>query len=201
MNENYGYCRCSTNEKKQDVEYQIKPLLEKGIKKENIYIEYESGGKEERVEYNKLLKLLKTGDSIHTTDITRLSRSTKQLCELIDLVEKNKYRLVIGTMEIDCRSEKLDVMVEGMLKMMGVFAELERKLKIYQIKLGLDNAKSKGKKLGRPIFNSKDDIPVDFYKYANMYYQKEINKKELMRLSDLTRPTINKYLNILKEVS
>lgn len=30
----YGYCRCSTNESKQDVEYQIKELVEKGIKKE-----------------------------------------------------------------------------------------------------------------------------------------------------------------------
>ena len=29
----YGYCRCSTNESKQDVEYQIKELIEKGIKK------------------------------------------------------------------------------------------------------------------------------------------------------------------------
>jgi len=29
----YGYCRCSTNETKQDVEYQIKELVEKGVKK------------------------------------------------------------------------------------------------------------------------------------------------------------------------
>ena len=40
MNENnkiFGYCRCSTNESKQDVEYQIKELIENGVKKENIY--------------------------------------------------------------------------------------------------------------------------------------------------------------------
>lgn len=36
----YGYCRCSTNESKQDVEYQIRELIEKSIKKEDIYFKY-----------------------------------------------------------------------------------------------------------------------------------------------------------------
>lgn len=54
-NRNYGYGRCSTNESKQDVEYQIKELVEKGVKKENIFFEYESGAKEDRPVFNKLL--------------------------------------------------------------------------------------------------------------------------------------------------
>jgi len=195
-NIDYGYSRCSTNEKKQDVEYQIKWFLDKGIKRENIFIEYESGGKENRTEFNKLLRLLKNGDSIHTTDITRLSRSTKQLCELVEIIESNKYRLVIGSMEIDCRSEKLDVMVEGMLKMMGVFAELERKLKVYQINLGLENARAKGKVLGRPNF-TKEDIPNDFYKYYTMFINKEINKLELSRLTGKSRPTVDSYIKLI----
>ena len=195
--EDYGYCRCSTNEKKQDVEYQIKMLLDKGITKENIFIEYESGAKEDRAEFNKLLKILKEGDSIYTTDISRLSRSTKQLCELIDLIEKNKYRLVIGNMEIDCRTDNLEPMVEGMLKMMAVFSELERKMKIYQIKLGLDNAKANGKQIGRPKFDKIKNIPDEFYKYYNMYINKEINKIELSKLSGKSRPTINSWIKII----
>ena len=50
-NKDYGYGRCSTNEEKQDVEYQIKELMEKGILRENIYIEYESGAKEDIPEF------------------------------------------------------------------------------------------------------------------------------------------------------
>ena len=132
----YGYCRCSTNETKQDVEYQIKELIEKGIKKENIYYEYESGSKEDRVVFNKLLQTMVSGDSLFVTDITRISRSTKQLCSVIDYINSNKMRLVIGSLDVDCRSDNIEPMVEGMLKMISVFAELDRKMKIYQINLG-----------------------------------------------------------------
>ena len=55
----YGYGRCSTNESRQDVEYQIKELMEKGILREYIYIEYESGAKEDRPEFQKIINLMK----------------------------------------------------------------------------------------------------------------------------------------------
>ena len=82
----YGYCRCSTNESKQDVEYQIKELVEKGIKKEDIYFEYQSGSREDRPVLSRILKDMVKGDSLYVTDITRLSRSTKQLCSIIDFI-------------------------------------------------------------------------------------------------------------------
>ena len=44
--EKYGYARCSTNESKQDIDRQRRELVELGIKKENIFWEYESGTKE-----------------------------------------------------------------------------------------------------------------------------------------------------------
>ena len=133
----YGYCRCSTNESKQDVEYQIKELVEKGIKKEDIYFEYQSGSREDRPVLSRILKDMVKGDSLYVTDITRLSRSTKQLCSIIDFINTNKMRLVIGSLDVDCRSDNIEPMVEGMLKMMAVFAELDRKMKVYQINLGL----------------------------------------------------------------
>ena len=51
----FGYCRCSTNDTKQDISYQIKLLTDQGIKRENIYLEYESGAKVDRPEFNKML--------------------------------------------------------------------------------------------------------------------------------------------------
>lgn len=47
-NKKYRHGRFSTNEEKQDVECEIKELMEKEILRENIYIEYESGAKEDR---------------------------------------------------------------------------------------------------------------------------------------------------------
>lgn len=194
----YGYCRCSTNETKQDVEYQIKELLEKGVKKEDIYFEYESGAKENRPVFNKLLQNMVKGNSLYVTDITRLSRSSKQLCSVIDFINSNKMRLVIGSLDVDCRSDNIDPMVEGMLKMMAVFAELDRKMKVYQINLGLKNAKKMGKVLGRPK-TTIDNIPDLFYKYYPMYKNKQINKKEFSRLSKLSYPSIYKYIEIVEK--
>ena len=193
----YGYGRCSTNEEKQDVEYQIKELMEKGLKRENIYIEYESGAKENRPEFQKLINIMKKGDSLFVTDITRISRSTKQLCSVIDYISTNKMRLVIGELNVDCRTDTIEPMVEGMLKMMAVFAELDRKMKIYQINLGLKNARKEGRVGGRPV-TTKNDIPESFYKYYPMYKNKKINKKEFSRLAKLSYPTNYKYLYIVE---
>ena len=194
----YGYCRCSTNESKQDVEYQIKELVERGIKKEDIYFEYQSGSREDRPVLSRILKDMVKGDSLYVTDITRLSRSTKQLCSIIDFINTNKMRLVIGSLDVDCRSDNIEPMVEGMLKMMAVFAELDRKMKVYQICLGLKNAVKSGKALGRPK-TKKEDIPDLFYKYYVMYKNNQINKKEFSRLSKLSYPSIYKYIYIVEK--
>ena len=194
----YGYCRCSTNESKQDVEYQIKELVEKGIKKEDIYFKYQSGSREDRPVLSRILKDMVKGDSLYVTDITRLSRSTKQLCSIIDFINTNKMRLVIGSLDVDCRSDNIEPMVEGMLKMMAVFAELDRKMKVYQINLGLKNAVKSGKTLGRPK-TTKEDIPDLFYKYYPMYKNNQINKKEFSRLSKLSYPSIYKYISIVEK--
>lgn len=194
----YGYCRCSTNESKQDVEYQIKELVEKGIKKEDIYFEYQSGSREDRPVLSRILKDMVKGDSLYVTDITRLSRSTKQLCSIIDFINTNKMRLVIGSLDVDCRSDNIEPMVEGMLKMMAVFADLDRKMKIYQINLGLKNAREQGRIGGRPT-TTVEDIPDIFYRYYTMYQNNQINKKELSRLSGLSYPTIFKYIKLLSK--
>lgn len=193
----YGYSRCSTNEDKQSVDYQIKELLSKGVERENIFVEYESGSNESRIEFNKLLRLLKSGDTLRTTDITRLSRSTKQLCELVDMINQMKIRLIIGSLEVDCRGKEIDPMVEGMLKMMAVFSELERKMKIYQIKLGLS---ATTKKIGRPIvdkeFLQNDSI---FLKYYAQYKNNQINISEMSKLLGKSRGTIYSYINIIEK--
>ena len=72
-------------------------------------------------------------------------------------------------------------MTEGMLKMMGVFAELERNMISQRVKSGMENAKAKGKTIGRPT-TTVDDIPAIFYKHYPKYKKGEINKKEFSRL-------------------
>lgn len=83
----YGYARCSTNEKQQDINRQVRELKQLGATDTTIYLEYESGIKENRVELNKLLNIVKSGDTIIATEVSRITRSTKQLCDIIELAK------------------------------------------------------------------------------------------------------------------
>ena len=192
----YGYGRCSTNEVKQDINRQIRELINQGVKKEHIYWEYESGTKEDRTELKKLLTIIKEGDTIIATEVSRITRSTKQLCDIIEFSKEKKIKLVLGNFVVDCIKE-LDPMTEGMLKMMGVFAELERNIISERVKSGIENARSKGKMLGRPVTTC-ENIPQVFYKHYPKYKNGEINKVEFSRICKLSYPTIYKYLKIVE---
>lgn len=111
----YGYSRCSTNENKQDITRQIRELEEQGVKRDNIYFEYASGIKEDRTELKKLLAVVKEGDTIVATEVSRITRSTKQLCEIIEFAKVNYIKLILGTFVVDC-SKELDPMTERNVK-------------------------------------------------------------------------------------
>ncbi|MFR2886633.1 MAG: recombinase family protein [Clostridium butyricum] len=193
----YGYARCSTNENMQDITRQIRELKEFGVTDTTkIYKEYESGTKTDRPELCKLLETIQEYDTLICTEVSRISRSTKQLCEIIELAKEKHLKLIFGTFALDC-TKQLDVMTEGMLKMMGVFAELERNMITERVKSGLKNAQTKGKKIGRPATDA-DAIPSIFYKHYPKYKNEEINKKEFSRLCNLSYPTIYKYLHLIE---
>lgn len=186
----YGYARESTNEEKQNIEYQIKYLKNNGVEDENIYKEYASGAKEDRIEYNKLLKQLKPKDSLYVTEISRLSRSTKQLIEMINFVKDNHLQLVIGSLNVDCRENELDPMVKGMLQMMSVFAELEKDIISQRVKEGMANAQN----VGRPKFGE-DNIPEKFYKYYTQFKNGVIESKvDFCKILGVSRPTLDKFI-------
>lgn len=190
----YGYARCSTNENKQDINRQKRELKTLGgVVEKNIYWEYESGTKVDRVELNRLLERVVEGDTIVATEVSRITRSTKQLCEIIEIVKKKHLKLVIGGFIIDCSKGELDAMTDGMLKMMGVFAEMERNMISERVKSGMANATAKGKIIGRPIL-SIDTLPSSFIKNYPKYKNGHINKSELARICKISRQSVYKYI-------
>ena len=131
----YGYARCSTNEKRQDIDRQKYELYSLGVTDNKyIYWEYESGTKNDRNEFNKLLDIVAIGDTIATTEVSRLTRSTKHLCEILQIIQDKKLILNIGgSFIVDCSQGNIDPMTEGMIKMWGVFAEMEKNIILEQI--------------------------------------------------------------------
>ncbi len=192
----YGYARASTNSDKQDIGRQKRELMAIGIKEYNIFWEYESGSHEDREKLQQLLATVKQGDTIACTEVSRLSRSTKQLCEILEFVEKNRIKLIVGTFVVDCRNDDIDPMTMGMLRMMAVFAQMERDITIQRIKSGMDNARAKGKHIGRNKTTA-DDIPSIFFRYYPQYTKGNINLSEFARLTSLSRNSVYKYLKIV----
>lgn len=193
----YGYCRCSTNETKQDISRQTRELKALGVEIKNIFMEYESGTKINRVELGRMLDTVKEGDTIIASEVSRITRSTKQLCEIIEFAKSKHLKLIFGAFVVDCTKE-LDAMTEGMLKMMGVFSEIERNMISQRVKSGVANARAKGKVVGRPALKIKD-IPPKVIDTYELFSSGAIGKTDFSKMCNISRPTLDKYLKVIIE--
>ena len=192
----YGYARCSTNETKQDIDRQVRELKAAGAEK--VYLEYEHGDSAGKQQLSDLLEPAAEGDEILTLEVSRLARSTKQLCEIIEMVKDKRLKLsIVGSITVDCRNGQIDPMTNAFIQMSGVFAELELRIIRERVRSGMANAKAKGVKIGRPQA-TKDDIPAIFYKHYPAFVQGNLNISEFARVCDLSRTTIYKYIDLVK---
>ncbi len=192
-----AYARCSTNEERQDIDRQKRELFALCVTDDKyIYWEYESGTKDDRVELQNLMDIVSEGDTIATTEVSRLTRSTKHLCEILQTVKDKRLILDIGgSFRVDCSKGDMDPMAEGMVKMWGVFAEMERNIISQRVKSGMKNVAAKGKQIGKPE-TTKDSLPDKFWKYYQMYKSGDINISEIARIMNCSRASVYKYLKI-----
>ncbi len=192
-----GYARCSTNENKQDIERQVRELKQAGA--ERVFLEYEHGDAAVKEQLSLLLEQAQAGDTIITLEVSRLARSTKQLCEIIDTISQKRLCLVIvGSITMDCRNGHADPMTEAFLQMAGVFSQLELAMIRARVRSGMANARAKGAKIGRPELTA-EDIPPVFFRHYPAFRNKNLNLSELARVCNLSRTTVYKYLSLLEQ--
>ena len=192
----YGYARCSTNETKQDINRQVRELKAAGA--EEIFIEYEHGDSKIKSQQAQMFAQAQAGDTVIVLEVSRLARSTQQLCEIIERVREKRLRLVIvGSITLDCRSGQADPMSEAFLQMAGVFSQLELAMIRSRVRSGMENARAKGRQIGRPQV-SKEDIPAVFLRHYPAYKNKQLNVSELARVCDISRTTVYKYIGLLE---
>ena len=91
----YGYARCSTSEDRQDINRQKRELAKLGVDEKNIYFEYASGTVKDRTELNRLLNTVKQGDTIAVTEVSRLTRTTAHLCEILSFIQEKHLQLLV----------------------------------------------------------------------------------------------------------
>ena len=192
----YGYARCSTNETKQDIQRQTRELKAAGAEK--IYLEYEHGDSAIKEQLSTLLEIAQAGDTIITLEVSRLARSTKQLCEIIETVKDKCLRLsIVGSICVDCSSGQIDPMTNAFIQISGVFAELELRSIRDRVRSCMANARAKGRHIGRPHITA-DDIPASFLRHYPSYKAGRMNLSELSRICNLSRTTVYKYIGLLE---
>ena len=192
----HGYARCSTNEEKQDIDRQVRELKAAGAQK--IWLEYEHGDAANKEQQALMLETAKPGDTIITLEVPRLARSVKQLCDIIDIIREKHLRLIIqGSITMDCRTDHPDPMTEAFLQIADVFAQLELAMIRARVKSGMENARAKGKHIGRPE-TTIETIPDRFLRYYALYKNHDLSISELARLAGVSRPTVYKYIKLIE---
>ena len=193
---NYGYARCSTNENRQDIQRQVRELKVAGA--EEIFIEYEHGDSKIKSQQAAMFDQAAAGDTVIVLEVSRLARSTQQLCEIIERVREKCLRLVIvGSITLDCRGGQADPMSEAFLQMAGVFSQLELAMIRSRVRSGMENARAKGKQIGRPQA-TKDSVPAVFLRHYPAHKNGQLNISELARVCDISRTTAYKYKALLE---
>lgn len=193
---NRGYSRCSTNEGKQDINRQVRELKEAGA--DVVYMEYEHGDAKVKSQQQAMFTDAEPGDTIIVLEVSRLARSTQQLCEIIERIREKRLRLVIvGSITLDCRDGQADPMSEAFLQMAGVFSQLELAMIRARVKSGMANAAAKGVRIGRPHITA-DNIPATFLRHYPNYKKGQLNVSELARVCELSRTTVYKYIELLE---
>ena len=138
-----GYIRVSTVE--QNEERQTRALLERGVEKENLYIDKKSGKNTDREQLNALLAFCRRGDVVVTESISRIARNTKDLLSIVEQLTSKGVEFVSIKECIDTASPQ----GKFMLTVFGAMAELERENILERQREGIAIAKEQGLYQGR----------------------------------------------------
>lgn len=179
-----GYVRVSTVE--QNDGRQREALAKHGIDK--WFSEKVSGKDTKRPQLQAMLDYAREGDAIYIHDLSRFARSTKDLLELVENLQKRGIELVSNKENIDTSTATGKLM----LTMIGAIAEFERANLLERQKEGIQLAQLEGKYKGR----KKIEYPTDWKEVYELYRTRQITGNEAMKRTRLKR---NTFYSMVKE--
>ena len=137
-----GYVRVSSAD--QNEGRQLEALKEREMDK--IYMEKVSGKNTDREQLKLMLDFVRENDEVVVTDFSRLSRSTRDLLDIIDTLKKKKVRLISLKEDFDTSTTTGTLMTT----LLGAINEFERANILERQREGINLAKKQGKYRGRP---------------------------------------------------
>jgi len=180
-----GYARVSTEG--QNLDRQVDALMAAGVSRKHLYCEKMTGTKSDRPELNRLIDDLEIGDTVIIADLTRISRSTKDLLKIVDRI-KNKGAYIKSLKDTWLDTTSSNPYNDFLLTVMSGLSQLERDLISQRTKEGLASAKARGRNSGRP---SKQNEKAEM---VMALYDSGMKIADIVRNTELSRSTVNRIV-------
>ena len=188
MPESYAYIRVSTKDQNED--RQVRAMLDAGISKDKQYIEKQSGKDFNRPVYQKLVKKMKPDDVLYIKSIDRLGRNYEDIQQQWRYLTKDKKVdiVVLDMPLLDTRRGK-DLMgtflSDIVLQVLSFVAENERSAIKQRQKEGIQSAKARGVRFGRPPL----PVPDNFEMVAAKWHDGDITLREAAAACHMAKTT------------
>ena len=192
----YGYARVSS--KDQNEARQIIALSQFPVKKENIYIDKFSGKDFDRPKYSELIKILKEQDILVIKEIDRLGRNYEEILDQWRVITKEiKADIVVLDMPLlDTRTRKENLtgtfIADLVLQILSHVAETERQSIKQRQREGIEAAKKRGVKFGRPCI----PVPEEFYDLKEKWLNKKITSREAATTINVSQDTFLRWVHL-----
>ncbi len=182
-----GYARVSTNE--QNLDLQRDALLKAGVDAKNIYTDKVTAVKSERPGLQAALTHLREGDTFIVWRLDRLGRSLKHLIETVTALKEQGVAFKSLTENIDTSTATGNLVFQ----IFGALAEFERNLITERTIAGLDAARARGRKGGRP---RRDPASGRVTLAKRLYRDPSISIPEILKTLHISKATLYRWLDI-----
>jgi len=194
MAQTYGYVRVSTREQNED--RQLIAMREFGVTDGNIFLDKQSGKDFNRRAYRKLLKKIKPGDTFVVKSIDRLGRDYGEILEQWRVITKEKQVaiVVLDIPLLDTRQKERDLtgtfIADLVLQILSYVAQTERELIKQRQSEGIEAAKARGVRFGRPSL----ERPVILQEVQEAWQRNEISAREAGRRLGISYKTFQTWV-------
>jgi DNA invertase Pin-like site-specific DNA recombinase len=180
-----GYARVSTNE--QNLDLQRDALLKAGCTEKTIFTDKITGLKQERKGLDQALSHLREGDTFVVWRLDRLGRSLKHLIETITSLQSQDIAFKSLTENIDTSTATGQLIFH----IFGALAEFERNLIKERTVAGLEAARSRGRRGGRPKLKTSASKVVMAKK---LYADKSNSIVDIQKTLGISKTTLYRYV-------
>ncbi len=188
----YGYIRVSTKEQNED--RQVIALREYGV--DRIYMDKQSGKDFNRPNYQKLIRKMKSGDTLVIKSIDRLGRNYDEILEQWRIITKEKQAyIVVLDMPLLNTKQNRDLtgtlIADIVLQLLSYVAQTEREFIRQRQAEGIAAAKEKGVKFGRAPM----ERPAGYENMKAQFLEHQVSARAAAKQLGITHSTFLRWVN------